>query len=368
MPIIEDSFELLDRFDLKPFQERFPWFGGDLQTLRDTFVKDKLPKDIGKPIKIFVPEIPSRFAGSGHLLAFLDLPEEPKKMRGLVLMLHGLGGSSRRRGLRRMSVAFLKADLAVLRLNLRGADPTRHLVAGTYAAECNSDLLPVINSARNLCESFEKEISTQMKLPLYAVGLSLGGTILLNACLANSSAKFTNKKLFDGIACISSPLDLQECSFCIERPRNSFYQRWILQRLVRQTLEDPFGFHEKEKDIFKKLKSSNGKFIKNIRQFDSFITAPRWGFLNVDSYYKKASPFFKIIENLESLPSTLLVQSLDDPWVPANAFIKLRNQIYARGSVNKIEFFLSEKGGHNGFHDVEGCWGDRLVTKWLSSI
>jgi len=37
------------------------------------------------------------------------------------LLLHGLGGSSRRRGLRRMALTFINAGFAVLRLNLRGA-------------------------------------------------------------------------------------------------------------------------------------------------------------------------------------------------------------------------------------------------------
>ena len=69
----------------------------------------------------------------------------------------------------------------------------------------------------------------------------MGGTILLNACMCDES-------LLDGLVCISSPLDLNECSSSIERPRNFIYQKWLLNRLIRQTLEDPFGIEERERE------------------------------------------------------------------------------------------------------------------------
>ena len=47
-----------------------------------------------------------------------------------------------------------------LRLNLRGADPGRHLVGGTYAAECNLDLFPAINKAREICHYIAKQKNT----------------------------------------------------------------------------------------------------------------------------------------------------------------------------------------------------------------
>ena len=143
-----DNPQLRERLGVPSFEQRWPWVGGDLQTLRDTLREVDLPHDQGVPIEIPVPALPSGAAAAGSLLALLDQPKgEP---RGLVLLLHGLGGSSSREGLRRMGVALQAAGFAVLRLNLRGADPGRHLAGGTYAARCNSDLLPVIARARML--------------------------------------------------------------------------------------------------------------------------------------------------------------------------------------------------------------------------
>ena len=73
--------------------------------------------------------------------------------------------------------------------------------------------------------------------------------MLLNACLDNKQFVQTDKPVLDGLVCTSSPLDLEACSASIERPRNRIYQRWLLKRLVRQTLEDPFGVNELERDF-----------------------------------------------------------------------------------------------------------------------
>ena len=90
-------------------------------------------------------------------------------------------------------------------------------------------------------------------IPLFGVGLSLGGTILLNACLGFESYK--GETALDALVCISSPLDLEACSVSIERPRNSFYQAWLLKRLIHQTLEDPFGLTELEREFLEQRNS-----------------------------------------------------------------------------------------------------------------
>lgn len=361
---INSSLLLEKELGLIPFEQRPPWVGGDLQTLRDTFVSEKLPPERGEEILIAIPPIPSKAAGAGYLMALLDLPADIQAIRGLVLLLHGLGGSSRRLGLRRMSFALLQAGFGVLRVNLRGADPGRHLAGGTYAAECNSDLQPVFVRSRQICDLLsEKAKRDKGSLPLFGAGISLGGTMLLNACFGENS--FESKKSFlDGLACTSSPLELAACSAFIERSRNTFYQRWLLNRLVRQTLSDPFGVSDREREL---LISKGKNKISTIRKFDEAITAPRWGYKDVDAYYLEASPFHKIFKDNSVLPSTLLLQALDDPWVPAHSLQKLEKRIFSQENSN-LNVVLTKKGGHNGFHGVKGCWGDSLVAKWFLKL
>ena len=178
----------------------------------------------------------------------------------------------------------------------------------------------------------------------------------------------SDETLLDGLVCISSPLDLNECSSSIERPRNFIYQQWLLNRLIRQTLEDPFGIEEREKNALLINKKNKKREINNIRSFDNLITAPRWGYKNVEEYYANASPLFSLIKNKKTIPKTLFIQSKDDPWVPYFAAEKLMQKMASSYDQNFNKFIFTEKGGHNGFHGVEGCWGDKVVSKWLLSL
>ena len=351
---------LLSDLGISPFKERIPWIGADLQTLRDTFASDELPDVNSSEIRINVPPLRSRNTGGGFLVAFLDKPSS-MSCNGLVLLLHGLGGSTRRRGLSRMASTLVQANFAVLKLNLRGSDPCRNFVDGTYAAECNSDLIPVLRRAREISYQLSNDYQCSKNIPLFGAGISLGGTILLNACMSDES-------LLDGLVCISSPLDLNECSSCIERPRNFIYQKWLLNRLIRQTLEDPFGIEEREKDALVINKKYKKRTINDIRSFDNFITAPRWGYKDADEYYAKASPFFPLFKNEKSIPKTLFIQSKDDPWVPSLAAEKLMEKMKISNDQKVNKFIFSDKGGHNGFHGVGGCWGDQVVYKWFLAL
>ena len=177
--------------------------------------------------------------------------------------------------------------------------------------------------------------------------------MLLNACLAQPG-------VLDGLFCASSPLDLAACSASIERPRNRVYQRWLLQRLVRQTLADPFGVSEREQ-----RQLSGDTAPRTIRAFDRAVTAPRWGFDDVDAYYQEASPFQHLIAAPDRLPPTLLLQALDDPWVPAVSALSLQEALPEESSIRQT---FTRRGGHNGFHGRSGCWGDQLALRWLQSI
>ncbi len=335
---------LLEALGLEPFRPRLPWFNGDLQTLRDTLRPVSLPPEAGVPVPISV--------GDGdQLLGLLDPPLDRAEPRALVLLMHGLGGSSSRSGLRRMGHTLQHAGFAVLRLNMRGAGPGRELARGTYAASCNRDLLPALLRARELAAG----------LPLLGMGISLGGTKLLNALQ-------TAPDLLDGLVTISSPLDLAACSAQIERPRNRIYKRWLLQRLVAQTLADPFGVSEQEREVLEG-RSGIGP-ITSIRAFDDAITAPRWGYRSVEHYYREASPLQQLRTRPFGLPPALIVHAMDDPWVPVDGAREL-----AALQLPGVEVLLTAGGGHNGFHArcdglgaAPGNWGDRLTARWFDQL
>ena len=329
-----------------PFQPRFPWWNGDLQTLRDTFHSDALPPDQGQ-------RLPLDVGGGEQLLAKLDAPLSGAEPRGLVLLMHGLGGSSQRAGLRRMGDTLQRSGFAVLRLNMRGAGEGRALARGTYAANCNRDLLPVLRQARSLAAG----------RPLLGMGISLGGTKLLNALTSSALERRTagldpQAPLLDGLVTISTPVDLESCSRQIERPRNGLYQHWLLKRLVAQTLADPFGVTASERQALEGP-------LPTIRAFDAAITAPRWSYASVDDYYRQASPLWRLQDPRirRQLPPALLIHAEDDPWVPVEPTRSLEEF-----QDDRFQLLLTAKGGHNGFHGRGGCWTDQLTARWFQAL
>ena len=321
-----------------------------------------------------------------RLLAFLDAPlgETPEPL-GLVVLMHGLGGSSDREGLRRMGLTLQRAGFAVLRLNMRGAGPGRSLARGTYAARCNSDLLPALRRARELADGLAPG-----GRPLFGMGISLGGTKLLNALVADANedaAAGLGRPVLDGLACISSPLDLEVCSRQIARPRNRIYERWLLKRLLEQTAADPFGLSPEERVVLKGGGPAGP--LRSIRAFDAAITAPRWGYDSVDSYYRAASPLPRLLALAEHastndlgseplrahLPPALIVHAADDPWVPVSSTERLAASALAADQGGPWQVLITPKGGHNGFHATcdapggqDGNWGDRLTARWLRRL
>jgi predicted alpha/beta-fold hydrolase len=349
VPLADSSLALIDQLGLPPFRQRLPWWGADLQTLRDTLRSARLPKHRVRPIEIPLEE-------GARLLAVLECPE-PMEAKALVVLLHGLGGDSEGAGPLRLAAALRESGAAVLRLNMRGAGHGRSLAPGTYAAHCNRDLLPALRQARHLAASMGP---SGQAVPLAGTGISLGGTMLLNACL--------EAPLLDALVCISSPLDLPTCSDQFEQPRNRIYQGWLVKRLIRQTLADPFGITNEERKALCGVDRP-----RTIRQFDAVITAPRWGFASVADYYTAASPLPALLEGA-SLPPTLLLHAADDPWVPAGPTLRLaraleEGRIPARHRAS-LQLLITSRGGHNGFHGRgdprTGCWSDRLTTRWLA--
>ena len=353
------STNFSDYLKNQPFREIFPWIGGDLQTLRDTFVfnfnQNKKDKKLLLPINTILSE---NFEGD-YLLGFLELPENINSIKGIVIITHGLGGSTKRFGLRRISRKLVRNGFGVLKLNLRGAGSARYLAKGNYSARCSSDVISAISYFKKIINLDLKDLFyRKTNLPIYGIGLSLGGTILLNACL--DWGKYNSQQLLDGLACVSSPLDLLSCSRCIEKTRNSLYQKWLLHRLKKQLWEG-YIYEGKTQNNEKLIKKIRG--LKTIREFDEKFTAPSWGFNSLEDYYYQSSPIFRMQKLIQNLPFTLFIHAKDDPWVPFEATLDLQKEY-----IDKFTIFITEKGGHNGFHSIDGCWSDETVKNWFINM
>jgi len=152
--------------DLPPFRPRFPWWGGDLQTLVNR---------LNPPRIDLAPHRTERLAfampdGTGDvLLASLDRSAHPTQNRPLVILIHGLTGAEDSLYLLSQSRLLLDRGSNVLRLNLRGAGPSRATCAGQYYAGRSQDFRAVLAVLP----------PDQTRHGIAAVGYSLGGAMLL---------------------------------------------------------------------------------------------------------------------------------------------------------------------------------------------
>ncbi len=153
-------------FDLPPFRPRFPWWGGDLQTMANRLrgAAVDLAPHAGERLRFALTD------GTGDtLLATLHRPAVPRAGAVLVLLIHGLTGSEDSLYILSQARLLLERGHRVLRLNLRGAGPSRALCGGHYYAGRSQDF-------RTLLSLLPADLTQD---GLAAVGYSLGGAMLL---------------------------------------------------------------------------------------------------------------------------------------------------------------------------------------------
>jgi predicted alpha/beta-fold hydrolase len=299
-----------------------PWFGGDLQTLRNYL---RPPGDILAPW----PGGELRFAtkdGTGdELVGTLHRPTEDRG-RPLVLLLHGLTGSQESSYVRVTARELLGARYPVLRLNWRGAGLTMGKTQAFYHAGRSDDLTTIIGSmsgalARN---------------GIAAVGYSMGANVLLKYLGERGGLSHLRAAI-----AVSPPIDLHAAQQRIAARRNRRYHEHLLDRMreERPCPED----------------------IASILDFDNRVVAPANGFRDALDYYAQCSsaPRLGAIRT-----PTLIIHAADDPWIPSKAFHEI-----AWGQLRNVSLLMPWSGGHVGFHalGLKRPWHDEMALRFLAA-
>src|SRR5581483_12159036 len=121
----------LDKLGLPQFRERAPWLGGDLQTMRNFLRRPAIDLT---PFRYERLELPLNDGSGDRLAAALQWPVVRRDGRPVVLLIHGLTGCQDSVHIRMTAAHLLRAGFPVLRLNLRGAGPSRTLCHQHYHA------------------------------------------------------------------------------------------------------------------------------------------------------------------------------------------------------------------------------------------
>jgi predicted alpha/beta-fold hydrolase len=324
----------LDSLDLPPFRPRFPWWGPDLQTLSvllQSSASDMSPHSSERVC------FPMADRTGDILLGMLDHPEEPMAGRPLVLLVHGLTGSEDSVYMLSAARHLLDLGYTVLRLNVRGAGPSRAYCGEHYHVGRTADF-------RRVLLQLPDELT---RAGVVAIGYSCGGTMLLK--YLGEEGSFSPLR---AAATICAPVDLVRTARHMLKPRNWFYHNYILNDMKAEALGEGARVSDGEREIIRAARS--------VLEFDERFIAPRYGFRGAEDYYTLCTPLAFMPEI--RVP-TMVLAACDDPWIPIEHY---RDFKWADNPW--LLPVLPATGGHVGFQGEASSrpWCDLAIEKFLA--
>jgi len=276
---------------------------------------------------------------------FLDLDWSEASGGGasrLVVVSHGLEGSSDRAYVRGMARAFNRIGWDALAWNLRGCSGEPNRLLRSYHSGATEDLDAVVRHA--LSRGYAA---------VGLVGFSLGGNLTLKYLGERGDA--ADARVVGGVA-FSVPCDLAASAARLARPENLAYMRRFMLSLLPKLEAKRARFPGRLPDV-------DVSKIRTFAEFDGAYTAPAHGFASAEDYWRRAS-------SRSFLPGirrpTLLVNALDDPFLAPACFPE------AEARANPHFHLLTPRwGGHVGFmHDrLDGTyWSEQVATAFLEEV
>lgn len=283
---------------------------------------------------------------------FLDLDwHGPHDARTpLVLVAHGLTGSSSSLYVLGLQQQLAERGWASVALNWRGCSGEPNRLPRAYHSGASDDLGEVIAHLR----------AQRPLAPLYAVGYSLGGNVLLKY-LGESGADCP----LQGAVAVSVPYRLDQCADRIALGFSRVYQRHFMQAMCAYVQAKQRHFREQGLQEHLQRLEALGPLtqLRTFWDFDGHVTAPLHGFADAADYYRRASSRYYL--GGIRVP-TLLIQAEDDPFV-------FRHSLPEPGELAADTVFeLHRGGGHVGF--VEGTprrpvyYLERRIPAWLAQV
>ncbi|MDH0730885.1 hydrolase [Pseudomonas sichuanensis] len=280
---------------------------------------------------------------------FLDLdwhgPHQPDTP--LVLVLHGLTGSSNSPYVKGLQQALQLRGWASVAINWRGCSGEPNLLARSYHSGASEDLAETIRHLR----------AQRPLAPLYAVGYSLGGNVLLKYLGESGSASE-----LEAAVAVSVPFRLDQCADRIGLGFSKIYQAHFMREMLAYVQDKQRHFRDKghHEGLAEIERLGSLRKLRTFWDFDGKVTAPLNGFSDVHDYYRRASSRYYLRENRTP---TLIIHASDDPFVFSHSLPS------ADELAPQTQLELHSRGGHVGFVDGSlrkpGYYLERRIPQWL---
>jgi predicted alpha/beta-fold hydrolase len=273
---------------------------------------------------------------------FMDIDFSNVGSKKLVVVIHGLEGSSDSKYVTALTKVSNESGFDVAAVNLRGCSGEPNLHLYSYHSGKTEDLAEIINYFEETCDYSS----------YYIVGYSLGGNLLMKY-LGEGRSDYASK-LRSAVG-VSVPCDLKGSSEAIARFWNMVYMQRFLISLKKKTKikMDQFPDNQLHKDaIFN---------ARDFLDFDNYFTAPVNGFIDAEDYWKQNSckQFLRGIE----IPS-LLITAADDPFLSESCI-----PVKEAKANQHFHLEVTAYGGHVGYNSNfgkgSGFWLEKRIVEFL---
>jgi predicted alpha/beta-fold hydrolase len=262
----------------------------------------------------------------------------------VIVIVHGLEGSSDSDYARGIAEAAFKRGFSAIRVNQRNCGGSEALTPTLYNSGMSADY-------RSICEELAHGDGFTK---IFFVGYSMGGNLVLKM---GGEYREAFPSALRGICTVCPALDLEACADALERWDNYFYRRHFVTGLMNR-------YRCKAASMPERYSRTDFGRIRTVRQFDEAITAPNFGYSNASEYYQTASA--KGVLNQLRVP-TLLITAKDDPFVPYSSILN------AGAEKNPaIQLIAPKYGGHCAFVSNKGglgrFWAEQAVVDFCFSL
>jgi predicted alpha/beta-fold hydrolase len=251
---------------------------------------------------------------------FLDLDWLRGGHDQLVIISHGLEGSSDRHYCKGVAKYFFQRGWDALAWNCRGCSGEINRLPRFYHHGASDDLKAVIDYAL-----------TKGYRTVALVGFSLGGSLTIKYL---GEHKNQLPRAVKATATFSVPCDLGSSARELDRPQGAFYRKRFLQKLKKK-------IEAKEARLPGQITAAHFRQIRSFKDFDTFYTAPLHGFTDAEDFYQKAScgNFLPAV----GVP-LLLLTAANDPFLPEACYPRDLAADHPH-----LYLQVTSKGGHVGF-------------------
>jgi len=249
---------------------------------------------------------------------FLDLDWLVGDSRKLLIISHGLEGSSDRHYVRRPASYFNTQGWSICAWNCRSCSGEMNRLPRFYHHGATEDLESVVDCA--LAKGYSE---------IVLMGFSMGGSMSLKY-LGESVRPIEVR----GAITFSVPCNLKDSALALERKGNRFYEKRFLNKLKKKI--------ELKSEMHDQIDATLLEGMEDFSSFHDHFTVPLHGFDSLDQFYSSAT----CDQYLESIRVPVLIgNALNDPLLEGGCY-----PIEKAKQSEFVHLKTPRFGGHVGFN------------------